>query len=92
MSEDKYEMVDQPSHYQSKINGLTASDVIDSWDLNFNLGCAVKYILRAGKKPNTPAYQDYLKTEKYLQREINRCADYLSHLQGALIALRREGE
>ena len=42
-------MVDHPSHYQTK-NGLEVIDVIESFDLGFNLGNVVKYVLRCGKK------------------------------------------
>ena len=40
--------VDHPAHYQG--NGIEVIDVIESFDLSFRLGNAVKYILRAGRK------------------------------------------
>ena len=49
--ENNKEWVNHPTHYQSK-NGMEVIDVIDNFELNFNLGNAVKYILRCGKKDN----------------------------------------
>ena len=61
------ETVDHPAHYQSK-TGLEAIDIIEAFELNFNLGNAVKYILRCGKKGN--AIEDLKKAMWYLQREV----------------------
>ena len=61
------EAVDHPSHYQSK-SGLEAIDVIEAFNLDFHLGNAVKYILRAGKKDNE--LQDLEKAMWYLARHI----------------------
>lgn len=61
-------MVDHPSHYQTK-NGLEVIDVIESFDLGFNLGNVVKYVLRCGKKDLD--IQELEKAKWYLEREIN---------------------
>lgn len=45
------ERIDHPSHYGDADNVYEAIKVIEAWALNFSLGNAVKYILRAGKKP-----------------------------------------
>lgn len=59
--------VDHPQHYQSKC-GLEAIDVIEAFDLNFNLGNVIKYVLRAENKDN---YLENLeKASWYLSREI----------------------
>lgn len=60
------ENVNHPNHYQG--NGLEAIDVIESFGLGFNLGNAVKYILRAGKKDCI--LQDLKKAHWYITREI----------------------
>lgn len=60
------EMVNHPKHYQG--NGLEAIDVIEAFNLNFNLGNAVKYILRCGKKDND--LQELNKAIWYLEREL----------------------
>lgn len=66
------EKVNHPSHYQGK--GLEAIDVIESFGLGFNLGNAIKYILRAGKKGSEPEdrLNDLKKADWYLSREINQ--------------------
>lgn len=60
------EMVNHPKHYQG--NGLEAIEVIEAFNLNFNLGNAVKYILRCGKKDND--LQELNKAIWYLEREL----------------------
>jgi hypothetical protein len=62
-----HDPVNKPSHYMSK-NGIESIDVIESFDLNFNLGNATKYILRSGKKWNR--IEDLRKAIWYLEREI----------------------
>jgi len=62
------DMVNNPPHYQTE-SGLQPIDVIEKFDLNFNLGNSIKYILRSGKKGS--AQQDLEKAIYYLRREIN---------------------
>lgn len=58
--------VSHPSHYcYSKYE---PKDVIRAWSLNFNLGCAVKYIARAGRKDDI--LQDLKKAKQFLEFEI----------------------
>ena len=57
----------RPDYYKS--GGLEAFDVIDAFGLNFNLGNALKYIIRAGKKDDKE--KDLRKAITYLKREIN---------------------
>jgi len=45
-------------------------EVIDDWNLGFNLGNAVKYLSRAGRKEN--ALEDLKKAAWYIDREIKR--------------------
>lgn len=61
------EVVDHPSHYAGK-NGIEAIDVIDAYDLNFNMGSALKYILRCGKKDD--AIIELEKAIWYLKHEV----------------------
>jgi hypothetical protein len=65
---NKMEAVNSPQHYQGK--GLEAIDVIENFDLNFNLGNTIKYVLRAGKKGNKK--EDLEKAVWYLKRELNK--------------------
>ncbi len=62
------EAVNHPAHYQS--NGIEVIDIIENFDLNFNLGNTVKYVLRAGKKGNKK--EDLEKAVWYLKRELNK--------------------
>jgi hypothetical protein len=62
------EQINHPEHYQS--SGIEAIDTIEAFDLNFNLGNVIKYVLRAGRKGNKNI--DLEKALWYLQREINK--------------------
>ena len=59
--------VSHPSHYNQ---GIEPIDIIESWDLNFSLGNAIKYILRSPYKCNR--IEDLEKARWYIDREINR--------------------
>ena len=52
--------VSHPSHYNQ---GIEAIEVIESWDLNFSLGNAIKYILRSPYK--VKKIKDLEKAKKY---------------------------
>lgn len=58
----------RPDYYKS--GGLEAFDVIDAFELDFNLGNAFKYIARAGKKGDK--VEDLRKAVTYLNREIEK--------------------
>ena len=62
------EAVNHPAHYQA--NGIEVIDIIENFELNFNLGNTVKYVLRAGKKGNKK--EDLEKAVWYLKRELNK--------------------
>ena len=62
------EGVDHPSHYRS--DSIEAIDVIESWQMNFNLGNVIKYVCRAGLKSND-SIEDLRKAAWYLNREIS---------------------
>ena len=65
---ENIEWVNSPQHYQGK--GIEAIDVIEAFELNFALGNAVKYILRADKKANKK--QDLEKAKWYLEHELDK--------------------
>jgi hypothetical protein len=69
MKNDSREMVDHPQHYASN-GGIETIDVIESFELGFNLGNAIKYILRAEKKGNKK--QDLEKSLWYISRELSK--------------------
>ncbi len=58
----------RPDYYKS--GGIEAFDVIEAFDLDFNLGNAFKYIARAGKKDDK--VEDLRKAVTYLNREIEK--------------------
>ena len=48
-------------------------DIIDAFELNFCIACAVKYLLRCGRKGDAAdALRDLEKAAAYIQREIKR--------------------
>lgn len=66
-SNDEIDMVNHPPHYQ---HGIEPIEFIESHNLNFNLGSAVKYIARAPYKGNE--LEDLKKAKWFLEREIKR--------------------
>ena len=62
------EKINHPKHYKG--NRFEAIDIIEDYELGFNLGNSIKYVLRAGKKDN--AIEDLEKAAWYLDREITR--------------------
>lgn len=66
LSEDP---VEHPAHYQG--NGYEVLDIIEDFELNFNLGNVLKYILRAGRKDSELKEEDLEKALFYLKRELD---------------------
>ena len=62
--------VNHPAHYSK--GGVEAIDVIEAWRLGFNLGNVVKYIARAGHKPDASFVDDLKKARWYLERQISQ--------------------
>lgn len=60
--------IKHPSHYAEGRN-YEPKDVIRDWGLNFNLGSAVKYVARAGRKDDI--VQDLKKAQQFIQFEID---------------------
>ena len=65
------EEVNHPSHYL-KDSGFEVIDVVNAWDLNFQLSNAIKYVARAGKKDTKKVIQDLEKAIWYIKYEIDR--------------------
>lgn len=61
------ELIKHPSHYTAG-RKYEPKDVIRDWELNFNLGSAVKYISRAGRKGDK--IEDLEKARQFLDFEI----------------------
>lgn len=62
------DQVDHPKHYAE--SGIEPADVIEAWGLDFFTGNCVKYVARAGKKPNEPEIKDIEKAIWYLQKKV----------------------
>lgn len=62
--------INHPAHY-AEGRRHEPIDVIEDWQLGYHLGCALKYISRAGRKGD--AATDLKKAIWYLQRELKRC-------------------
>jgi hypothetical protein len=61
-----------PKYYLGKYKQIEALDVVlDFQENNYNLGTALTYIMRAGKKPNNPMSQDIMKAIVHLQAEYD---------------------
>lgn len=63
------DVINHPAHYADG-RQFEPIDVIEDWQLGFNLGNAVKYISRADRKGDPIV--DLRKALWYLQREIQR--------------------
>lgn len=64
-----YNNITNPSHY-CEGRKYEPIDVINDWELNFNLGNTIKYISRAGRKNDL--IEDLRKARFYLDYEITR--------------------
>lgn len=73
----EHNAVKSPLHY-TEGRKYEPKDVIRDWGLNFNLGSALKYIARAGRKGNT--VEDLEKAREYLAFEIIHAFLYESGL------------
>lgn len=67
-TEQQLDMVNHPKHYN--VDGYEVIDIIYAFGLNFNMGNALKYVLRSDLKGNR--LQDLKKALWYLQREIEQ--------------------
>lgn len=72
LAPETYEVVDHPRHYGGADNPYEAIKVIEEWDLDFHLGNVVKYISRAGRKPDQSQIDDLKKAKWYLERFIEK--------------------
>ena len=69
------EMVNHPLHYGGADNPYEAIKVIEAWEADFNIGTALRYLCRCGKKTiggsaEEMRLEDLKKARWYLDREI----------------------
>lgn len=67
--------IKHPAHYIAG-RKFEPKNVIRDWGLNFNLGSAVKYISRAGRKDDI--IQDLKKAQEFIQFEIEALEEELT--------------
>lgn len=67
-----YKETPEPHYYKGKIHGYTARNITEDFELTFNTGTALKYILRAGKKEGNSASQDIQKAINVLHFELDK--------------------
>ena len=60
----------KPSYYKT-VGKIDVIDIAKMYDLNFNMGSALKYLVRAGKKNPEKHIEDLEKLQEYVTREIN---------------------
>ena len=70
MSDEKKVVSTPPNYYVGIFNGIKANEVIDDFLLSYNVGTAVTYLLRAGKKPQNSKRQDIQKAIDHLNFEL----------------------
>ena len=75
---DKENKTSKPSHYDLNPEPI---DVIQNWNLNFNLGNVIKYVARCGKKQGESKRGDLEKAKVYLEKEILNWKDFVSELE-----------
>lgn len=68
--ENGFDPVHNPAHY-TEGRKYEPRKVIYDWDLNFNLGSAVKYIARAGRKDSSFANEDLKKAIQCIEFELD---------------------
>tara|TARA_R110002012_G_scaffold36997_1_gene104015 strand:+ start:125 stop:361 length:237 start_codon:yes stop_codon:yes gene_type:complete len=62
---------DIPEYYKGK-NGYMAKDVVSNFDLSYNIGTAVTYLLRSKNKHNDGGVEDIRKAINHLHFELER--------------------
>jgi hypothetical protein len=69
---EDYKKTPEPHYYIGKVYGYSARNIVEDFQLGYNTGTAVTYLLRAGKKDGNPASQDIQKAINHLHFELDR--------------------
>ena len=70
--------INVPDYYIGSVYGYEARKVVEDWNLSYNIGTAVTYLLRAGKKKENGMddkakhIEDIKKTINHLKFEIEK--------------------
>ena len=74
-----------PHYYIGKKHKIEARKVIEDFQADsYNIGTAITYLLRAGKKEGNPAEQDIRKAINHLHFELDRLYKESNTLTGGL--------
>lgn len=60
----------KPNYYKNNEDSFDVIDIANKFQMNFNLGNILKYIVRAGFKNKDTKLEDLKKAQEYLKREI----------------------
>tara|TARA_Y100001938_G_scaffold37233_2_gene51452 strand:+ start:1144 stop:1431 length:288 start_codon:yes stop_codon:yes gene_type:complete len=66
-----YESNAIPNYYIGNTYGYEARKVVEDWDLSYNVGVAVSYLLRCNYKHESP-FEDIQKAINHLQFELDK--------------------
>jgi hypothetical protein len=66
-----YKSTPIPHYYIGKIYGYEARKVVEDWNLSFNVGTAVSYLLRSSYKHDSP-FEDIQKAINHLKFELDK--------------------
>ena len=66
-----YESNAIPNYYIGNTYGYEARKVVEDWDLSYNVGVAVSYLLRCNYKHKSP-FEDIQKAINHLQFELDK--------------------
>lgn len=75
---EQFNNISHPQHY-TEGRKYEPRKVIADWGLNFNLGNAVKYISRAGRKESSLYVEDLLKARQYIDFELEPYKDHIDY-------------
>ena len=84
MKKTNYKKTPEPNYYVGTTYGYSARRVVEDYELTYNIGTAVSYLLRAGKKDGNPADQDIQKAINHLQFELDRLCSEKKILTGSI--------
>lgn len=69
-----------PEYYKGK-NGYMAKDVVSNFDLTYNVGTAVTYLLRSKRKHSDGGIQDIRKAINHLHFELDELITELDKIK-----------
>jgi hypothetical protein len=69
---EDYKKHPEPAYYTGTMYGYSARNIVEDFQLGYNTGTAVSYLLRAGKKEGNPAEQDIQKAINHLHFELDK--------------------